>query len=136
MTKIINKQDAAPQDVVTQQEEKKQGNEELAIQQITTDPEIQVLLESLDENDGDFEITKEVMEQIMKKQINVHHLQSDEMYRVMHFMEDRQRSLETQVGTALAKLGRVESMLKDLTGSRIPDAARISQTLNPDRRRN
>ena len=131
MTNLLNEQNAAPQNAVPHT----QGNEEAAIKQITTDPESQMLVELIDENKGNQEIVKELMEQLMKKQTKVHHLQSDEMYRVLHFIEDRQRSLETQVGTALAQLGRIESMLKDQTGSRIPDAARISQTLNRDHRR-
>ena len=119
----INSNSAARQEAVLQQSNSKaHGNEEAAIQQIKTDPQTQVLLETLNENDGDFEITKEVMEQIMKRQEEVHQIQGDSIFRMVSFIEDRLRSMET-------RQERIENMLLDLVGGRTPDAARISQSL-------
>ena len=103
--------------------------EEAAIQQITTDPESQMLQELVNENEGNQEIVDELMGQLMKKQTQVHHVQSDAMFRMIQFLSDRQESLEIKVGTALATLGRIESILEDLAGGRTPDASRISQSL-------
>lgn len=103
--------------------------EEAAIQQITTDPESQMLQELIDENEGNQVIVDELMGQLMKKQTQVHHVQSDASFRMIQFLSDRQQSLEIKVGTALAKLGRIEAILEDLAGGRTPDASRISQSL-------
>ena len=119
---IINNSAARQEAVLQQSNSKEYGNEAAAIQQIKTDPQTQVLLETLDENDGDFEITKEVMEQIMKRQEEVHQIQGDAIFRMVNFIDDRLRSME-------ARQERIENMLLDLVGGRTPDAARISQSL-------
>lgn len=119
---IINNSAARQEAVLQQSNSKAHGNEEAAIQQIKTDPGLQVLLETLKENDGDFEITKEVMGQIMERQEEVHQIQGDAIFRMVSFIEDRLRSMET-------RQERIENMLLDLVGGRTPDAARISQSL-------
>ena len=108
--------------MVSHMENKFQSKESAAITQITTDPDILVIRESLEENSDDPEIVKDLMRELMAKQQTKHMLQGDEAHRMLTFMHDRLVAVE-------ASNRRIESMLKDLVGSRIPDAARISRTL-------